>query len=104
MYATCCVTATHGPGHLDERIEAFLTSFAARLDTMSVDEVDDNRQSLIAAKTQKDHTLVDEADRNWEQISSKRCPLLLLGAGLSWYLSVTYGDYDPTFSHAQVPV
>ena len=64
---------------------------------MSVDEVDDNRQSLIAAKTQKDHTLVDEADRNWEQISSKRCMPLLFGAGLSLYLSLSYSEYNPTF-------
>lgn len=65
-------TATYGPGHVDERIETFLRGFAARLEALSVDELDSNRQALIAAKTQKDHTLADEADRNWEQISSKR--------------------------------
>ena len=67
---------------MDERIEAFLRGFAARLEALSVDELDSNRQALIAAKTQKDHALVDEADRNWEQISSKRCCPQLLPAGL----------------------
>ncbi len=95
------MTATHGPQHLDERIDAFLTAFAARLETMSVDEVDDNRHSLIAAKTQKDHTLVDEADRNWEQISSKRCPPLLLGAALLLYTSAIM---KLPFSCAQAPL
>ncbi len=61
-----------------------------------MDELDSNRQALIAAKTQKDHTLADEADRNWEQISSKRCapatlPCTLLHMEplppLSFYLS-----------------
>lgn len=67
--------ATHGPGYLDGRLEAFLGAFRERLEGMSVDELDSNRQALIAAKTQKDHALAEEADRNWEQISSMRCAL-----------------------------
>jgi hypothetical protein len=61
-----------GPAHLDERIDAFLDSFLPSLRSMTDDELDRHRHSLIAAKLQKDHTLADEADRNWEQISSKR--------------------------------
>ncbi|KAK9915769.1 hypothetical protein WJX75_003936 [Coccomyxa subellipsoidea] len=75
-FAFVVVSATYGPGHVDERIETFLRGFAARLEALSVDELDSNRQALIAAKTQKDHTLADEADRNWEQISSKRYDFL----------------------------
>ena len=36
-------------------------------------EFEADRRALIAAKLQKDHALSDEADRNWEQISNRRC-------------------------------
>ncbi|CAL8470131.1 g9673 [Coccomyxa elongata] len=97
------VSATHGPQHLDERIEAFLTAFAARLETMSVDEVDDNRQSLIAAKTQKDHTLVDEADRNWEQISSKRYDFLARELEVAALEDITLEELQEVYKALLVP-
>ena len=67
------VAGTHGPAHLDARIDAFLAGFAEALGAMSRDELDGHREALIAAKTLKDASLHDEADRNWEQISSKTC-------------------------------
>lgn len=57
---------------MDGRIDAFLEGFAASLASMSEDELEGHRESLIAAKMQKDHTLAEEADRNWEQISNRR--------------------------------
>lgn len=69
---TGLLAGTHGPAHLDARIDTFLAGFAPVLARMSPDELDDNRSALIAAKTLKDATLPDEADRNWEQIQSRR--------------------------------
>ena len=40
---------------------------------MSGDELEGHREALIASKTLKDASLHNEADRNWEQISSKTC-------------------------------
>ena len=71
--ALCAWSGTHGPAHLDARIDAFLGAFAKQLGAMSEDELEGHRQALIAAKTLKDASLHDEADRNWEQIGGKTC-------------------------------
>ncbi len=83
---------SHGPAHLDERIDAFLEGYLPSLASMPEDELEGHRRSLIAAKLQKDHTLAEEADRNWEQISNRRCalPLLLFSPFLSLILSPLY--------------
>ena len=63
----------HGPAHLDARIDAFLSAFQGALRRLSPDELEGHRAALVASKTLKDASLLDEADRNWEQISNKRC-------------------------------
>ena len=63
----------HGPAHLQKRIDAFLEGAAGRLGSIDEAEFEGHRAALIAAKLQKDHALGDEADRNWEQISNRRC-------------------------------
>ena len=59
--------------HLQKRIDAFLEGVASRLGSIDEAEFEGHRAALIAAKLQKDHALGDEADRNWEQISNRRC-------------------------------
>ena len=63
----------HGPVHLQKRIDAFLEGVAGKLGSIDEAEFEGHRAALIAAKLQKDHALGDEADRNWEQISNRRC-------------------------------
>ena len=76
-----CAAGAHGPAHLDARIDAFLQTFEDTLRRLSPDELEGHRGALIASKTLKDASLADEADRNWEQISGKRCALRRTGLG-----------------------
>jgi len=50
-----------------------MEGLAAKFKDFDEAEFDGHRKALIAAKLQKDHALGDEADRNWEQISNRRC-------------------------------
>lgn len=77
LIASGCCTGAHGPAHLQKRIDAFLEGLAPRFDKIGAEEFETDRRALIAAKLQKDHALSDEADRNWEQISNRRCRLLM---------------------------
>ena len=77
---TLCAAGAHGPAHLDARIDAFLQTFEETLRRLSPDELEGHRGALIASKTLKDASLADEADRNWEQISGKRCALAVATA------------------------
>ncbi len=65
-------SGVHGPAHLDARIDAFLAEFEASLAALTPEALEKHRAALIAAKLHKDHSLSDEASRNWEQISSRR--------------------------------
>ena len=65
-------TGSKSPGHLDERIDAFLTGFETTLKKLPRDDFEDNREALIAQKLQKDRSLLDESDRHWEQIEHHR--------------------------------
>ena len=67
-----CLAGGHGPAHLHRRIDALLEGLAGNLSAISEAEFEGHREALLAAKLQKDHALGDEADRNWEQISSRR--------------------------------
>ena len=67
---TCA--GTHGPRVLQERIEAFLESSTALLTEMQPEDFEKHLQALIAAKMQQDHNLLEESERHWEQIQSRR--------------------------------
>ena len=67
------MAGTHGPAELEQRIEAFLQSFAAVLAAMEPEDFERHRSSLIASKLQKDHSLGELGDRHWEQIFNQRC-------------------------------
>jgi len=74
--AGLCVTiqsGTHGPAHLDARIEVFLASFAGRLKVMDDAEFDRNKEALIANKTMKDRNMAEEADRTWDLLINRGC-------------------------------
>ena len=73
--ATAVCTGTHDPGTLQERIEAFLDSSTMLLAELQAEDFERHRQALIAAKLQQCHSLLDESDRHWEQIQTRRCVL-----------------------------
>ncbi len=68
-FCVTVVSAAYPPGHVEERIEAFLGGFGAVLDAMSEEEYERNRAALIANKLQRDSSLGHESDRHWEQVS-----------------------------------
>ena len=70
--ATPKCTGTHGPDTLQERIEAFLDSSTSLLADLQAEDFERHRQALIAAKLQQCHSLLDESDRHWEQIQTRR--------------------------------
>ncbi|CAM9632328.1 unnamed protein product [Chrysoparadoxa australica] len=59
----------HGPGHLDERIEAFLTQFRGQVVELSEEEWEANKEAVVAILTEKDKSLVEETTRSWGEIS-----------------------------------
>lgn len=61
-------SAAYDPVHLQARIEAFIIAFRSTLEGMSEEEFESHRSALIAAKLEKDHSLLDETDRYWEHI------------------------------------
>ena len=67
------LAGSHGPQHLDERIDAFLADFSGTLAAMPAEEFEQHRAVVIQARQQKDCSVADEAERFWEQISSRRC-------------------------------
>ncbi|KAL0048825.1 hypothetical protein WJX82_000128 [Trebouxia sp. C0006] len=71
-FAVCVVSGTHGPSALQERIEGFLNSSTSLLADLTAEDFERHRQALIAAKLQQNHSLLEESDRHWEQIQSRR--------------------------------
>ena len=65
-------TGTHGPTHVDTRIDAFLSSFARELRDMSEDEFSEHKDALVSAKQQQDGQLYAESDRHWDHIVNRR--------------------------------
>ncbi|KAL3144870.1 hypothetical protein ABBQ38_001970 [Trebouxia sp. C0009 RCD-2024] len=71
-FAVCVVSGTHDPVTLQERIEAFLDSSTSLLAELQPEDFERHRQALIAAKLQQCHSLLDESDKHWEQIQTRR--------------------------------
>ncbi len=69
---TLAHAGTHGPSALQERIEGFLNSSTSLLADLTAEDFERHRQALVAAKLQQNHSLLEESDRHWEQIQSRR--------------------------------
>ena len=85
-------SAKHGPGHLDDRIEAFLGSFRSVLAAMEAAQFERNRDALVAAKLQKDRALSDEADRHWDAVWHARAQWCSREAEAEAALGITQDD------------
>ncbi|CAM9179004.1 unnamed protein product [Choristocarpus tenellus] len=71
-----CVTvqsSAFGPAHLYKRVRAFLSSFMETLAAMELETFSMHMSSLAANKLQKDNALIEEAERHWSEINSRRC-------------------------------
>ncbi|KAL2651160.1 hypothetical protein R1flu_019288 [Riccia fluitans] len=65
-------SSKYSPPHLQERINAFIASVHNLLADMSDEEFLNYKEALIADKLERDHTLIEETDRHWEQIWEQR--------------------------------
>lgn len=61
-----------GPNYVQSRIDSFLQSFKSKLQEMSEEEFEENKQALIQQKMQKDMTLGEEGEKTWEAITSRK--------------------------------
>ena len=65
-----------------------MADFAGTLQSMPAEEFEQHRMAVVLAKQQKDCSVADEAERFWEQVSSRRCTMAvsdrLLLCNLSW--------------------
>lgn len=75
LLSSATVVGTHDPVTLQERIETFLDSSTTLLADLQAEDFERHRQALIAAKLQQCHSLLDESDRHWEQVQTRRCVL-----------------------------
>lgn len=66
----------HRPSYLDARVDVFLQDFAAKLESMSDTEFEQNKASLMADKMMKDHSLIEEADRAWDALVNRGADFL----------------------------
>ncbi|KAG2444954.1 hypothetical protein HXX76_001690 [Chlamydomonas incerta] len=70
------VSARHPPAHLDACIEAFLSDMGPRLAALTPAALAEHAAALAAAKLQRDRSLVEEAGRLWEHVSSQKYDFL----------------------------
>ena len=61
-----------GPVYVHQRIDAFLTAFWERLKNMPHEEFEKHRDALVQLKLQKEKTLLEEGERAWEAITSRK--------------------------------
>lgn len=64
------VQSRKDPVFLEERIEAFLSSFIEQLKAMSDDDFDTRRRGFIVKKLEKAKNLAEETGNYWAQIRS----------------------------------
>lgn len=57
---------------VDERIDIFLKDFIKTLQTMSDEDFDTTKNSIIALKQSQDNDLMSEVDRNWKEVMRGR--------------------------------
>ncbi|CAM9115596.1 unnamed protein product [Discosporangium mesarthrocarpum] len=70
-----CITvhsSAFGPAHVYERVQAFVTSFMDTLMSMKQEIFSTQMSSLVANKLQEDNNIMEEAERHWTQIRSRR--------------------------------
>ncbi|KXZ55212.1 hypothetical protein GPECTOR_3g355 [Gonium pectorale] len=97
------VSARHPPEHLDACVEAFLAAQGPRLRAMTPAELATQAAAVVSAKMQRDRSLVEEAGRQWEHISSQRYDFLSRELEVAALASVTVDDVYDTFARYLMP-
>lgn len=78
--------------YLEERINAFLASFAKSLDTMSQEEFESHKKSLINKRLEKIKNLDQESSRFWDHITSEYFDFLQVEEDVAHLRPLTRSD------------
>ncbi|GFR39667.1 hypothetical protein Agub_g138, partial [Astrephomene gubernaculifera] len=97
------VSARHPPEYLDRCVESFLASMAPRLAGLTPAELATHVAALTASKLQRDRSLVEEAGRQWEHISSTRYDFLSREQEVAALGGVSVADVYDTFVRYLAP-
>eukprot|EP01018_Ginkgo_biloba_P028828 Gb_06507 [translate_table: standard] len=65
-------SSRYAPPYIQEHLDAFIDKLQKVLDGMESKEFERYKEALIAAKIEKDPSLIDETDRHWNEIVEKR--------------------------------
>ena len=85
--------------YLEERINAFLAHFGKSLQSMSTDEFESHKSSLIAKRLEKIKNLDQESSRFWSHISNEYLDFLSREHDVSHLKPLTKSDLVEFFSH-----
>ena len=102
-YAVTVASGEATPSHIDARIDAFLTTFAATLATMPASELESHRAALTALKRQADASLADEAARHWDRVAARAYDFSTREDELACLPSVTRADLVALWKDAIAP-
>ena len=85
--------------YLEERINAFLASFAKSLDTMPQEEFESHKKSLINKRLEKLKNLEQESARFWDHITSEYFDFLQVEEDVKHLRPLTKSDLVEFFNH-----
>ena len=85
--------------YLEERINAFLAHFGKSLETMSKEEFESHKSSLIAKRLEKIKNLDQESARFWSHISNEYLDFLSREYDVSYLKPLTKSDLIEFFKH-----
>ena len=85
--------------YLEERINAFLAHFGKSLETMSKEDFESHKSSLIAKRLEKIKNLDQESTRFWSHISNEYLDFLSREHDVSYLKPLTKSDLITFFSH-----
>ena len=85
--------------YLEERINAFLAHFGKSLETMSKEDFESHKSSLIAKRLEKIKNLDQESTRFWSHISNEYLDFLSREHDVSYLKPLTKSDLIDFFNH-----
>lgn len=85
--------------YLEERINAFLASFATALEAMPQDEFESHKRSLINKRLEKVKNLDQESGRFWNHISNEKFDFLQREQEVEHLRPLTKSDMTNFFNH-----
>ncbi|KAI4229441.1 MAG: hypothetical protein L6R36_000895 [Xanthoria steineri] len=85
--------------YLEERVNAFLSLFASRLDSMTQEAFEGHKKSLINKRLEKVKNLDQESERFWTQISSEHFSFVQNEMDVANVKPVTKQDMVDFFNH-----